>query len=662
MKTSLLVLAVSMIARAAAPVTTLANFPNSMVYAVQTDATGNIYVGGFQGNFAKANPFVAKLTPTGQTLYSTTLAGSNFGIAWAIAVDSSGAVYAFGSTNSPDFPVTPGALQTTMQGSFQGFVTKLDPSGKIVYSTFVGGATEVTPGLTSAPGLDSILVDSAGDVVITGQTRTKPMTPPFLPPSAPIVSSSESFVLKLDPAGAKILGGIGGIGGMVTTDRQGNIYVTGLEYGDGQTPQTPLSVTPGAFQSEPADVCSFLHNFFECGYQYVAKLNPALDRVLYATFVSGEYGATPAAISVDAEGDAFVVGTTESPDYPTTPDAYEPQYIASAPPNQSCFFSPNCVNLPPASGYLTEVNPSGTGLVYSSYFSGTQTDSINFAAFTPNEIYLGGSAGSADLPGLVGYPQPCLPQMYATHLSADATEIGATRVSPDKILAYDAFAGTLLGTSGSDVVAIDPNGPQPTIACILDSADFSPVTSVAPGQLLSLFGEFSIGQPSHAAAGRDLDFARRRHGRRQRSLQRSALRRRRADQLPGALFNCRCSASQYQPHFRALEPLGLAHAADRGEQPGGISQHRKAVAGARDLHGGERRIRQRSVAAGLESGRLGQHLSESRARGFHRDAVSQRPGSDVIPGCYRQCWDGGLSLGDGKCYLRHLGSECPDTG
>jgi hypothetical protein len=87
------------IAHAAEPVTTLANFPNHMIYAVQTDAAGNIYVAGFQGSFIKADPFVAKLSPTGQMLYSTTFAGSNFGIAWAIAVDSSGAAYVFGNTN-----------------------------------------------------------------------------------------------------------------------------------------------------------------------------------------------------------------------------------------------------------------------------------------------------------------------------------------------------------------------------------------------------------------------------------------------------------------------------------------------------------------------------------------------------------------------------------
>jgi hypothetical protein len=68
MKGSLLVPALLTLARAAEPVTTLANFPNSMVYAVQTDAVGNIYVAGFQGNSSKADPFVAKLSPTGQTL------------------------------------------------------------------------------------------------------------------------------------------------------------------------------------------------------------------------------------------------------------------------------------------------------------------------------------------------------------------------------------------------------------------------------------------------------------------------------------------------------------------------------------------------------------------------------------------------------------------
>jgi uncharacterized protein (TIGR03437 family) len=499
MKPSLLVFALLSFARAAAPATTLANFPNSMVYAVQTDAAGDIYVAGFQGSFDKADPFVAKISPAGQTLYSTTFAGSDFGIAWAIAVDAGGAVYVFGNTNSPDFPVTPGALQTTMQGSFQGFVSKLDPNGKIVYSTFVGGATDVTPGLTSAPGLDSILVDSAGDAIITGQAGTNSMTGTFPPAPAPMVSSSETFVLKLDPTGSKILAGISGVGGMIATDSQGNIYVTGLQYSEGNN---PLPVTPGAFQSEPtASACGLLGAFVTCGFQYVAKLNPGLNQVLYTTYVTGEYGATPAAISVDGQGDVFVAGTTVSPDYPTTPNAYEPQYIASAVPKVSCFFIINCINSPPAIGFLTEVNPTGTNLIYSSFFGGTQTDTINFFALTPNAIYLGGNATSADLPGLTGYPQQCLPEPYETRLNADGTEIGPSRIAPGKVLAYDAFAGTLIATRGTNVVAFNSNAPQASISCILDSADLQPVTSIAPGELLSLFGEFSSGSPATPPSG-----------------------------------------------------------------------------------------------------------------------------------------------------------------
>ena len=504
MKPLLFVFAVSLIARAAQPVTTLANFPNSMVYAVQTDAAGNLYVAGFQGNFAKADPFVAKLSPGGQTLYSTTFAGSGFGVAWAIAVDSSGDVYVFGTTNSPNFPVTPGALQTTLQirSQSQGFVAKLDPNGKIVYSTFLGGASTITPGLSLAPGLDSILVDSAGDVIITGGAETNSMPAQFPPAPAPVVGSSGSFVLKLDPTGAKILAGISGIGGMIAMDGQGNIYVAGA-----QNPAVvPLPSTPGAFQSQPStSACSLLGEMPACFYQYVAKLNPSLNSIVYTTYVGGEYGATPAAISVDAQGDVFIAGTTVSPDYPTTPDADEPQYIASAVPRVSCFFIINCVNAPPATGYLTELDPTGTGLVYSSYFGGTQTDTVTFAAFTPNAIYLAGSAGSADLPGFAGFPQPCLPETYATRLSADGTEIGASRTTPGNVLAYDSFAGTLIAaissTTGSDVVAVAPTAPQTPIACILDSADLQPVTFIAPGELLSLFGDFSSGSTSIPPAG-----------------------------------------------------------------------------------------------------------------------------------------------------------------
>src|SRR5580693_5315308 len=111
---------------------------------MQLDAAGNIY---FAGTFVSANQsfysaFVAKLSADGsQVLYFTALAGSsgnNYGN--ALAVGSDGSVYIGGSTFSPDFPVTAGALQSTFTGGSQAFFAKLNPAGALVYATFLNGS------------------------------------------------------------------------------------------------------------------------------------------------------------------------------------------------------------------------------------------------------------------------------------------------------------------------------------------------------------------------------------------------------------------------------------------------------------------------------------------------------------------------------------------
>jgi hypothetical protein len=56
-------------------------------------------------------------------------------------------------------------------------------------------------------------------------------------------------------------------------------------------------------------------------------------------------------------------------------------------------------------------------------------------------------------------------------------------------LAYDSTTGTLLLTSGNDLLRFDPSQATP-IACLLDAADLSPVTAIAPGELLAMFGRF----------------------------------------------------------------------------------------------------------------------------------------------------------------------------
>src|SRR5437588_483590 len=99
---------------AAVPSRTLAHLPNTGINAIKVDAVGNIYVAGFQGTLDTPDSydaFVAKLSPDGsRILYSTKFAGSKSDYAVALDIDSAGAAYIFGETQSQDFPVTPGAL------------------------------------------------------------------------------------------------------------------------------------------------------------------------------------------------------------------------------------------------------------------------------------------------------------------------------------------------------------------------------------------------------------------------------------------------------------------------------------------------------------------------------------------------------------------------
>jgi hypothetical protein len=110
--------------------------------------------------------FVAKLDPSGSSLvYSTYIGRAEGDSARAIAVDAFGNAYVTGGSRSPGFPVTPGAFQTVKKGEvYDAFVLKLDGSGSLVYSTFLGG--------TSSDGGNAIAVDALGNAVVMGQTES----------------------------------------------------------------------------------------------------------------------------------------------------------------------------------------------------------------------------------------------------------------------------------------------------------------------------------------------------------------------------------------------------------------------------------------------------------------------------------------------------------
>jgi len=360
------------------------------VYAMAMDGAGNIYVvghtqsadfpttpGTYDNSLAGGEDmFLVKVDPTLSTLlYSTFLGGAGDGV-YGLTVDASGNAYLTGDVSSPDFPVTAGAYDTSLGGSNDAFVTKINPAGggsaDLVYSTFLGGETEDVG--------RSIVVDSSGNAYVAGRTYSAdfPTTPGAFDTSYSGMSFDrpDAFVTKLNPSGTGLvystfLGGSGDDDAWgIAIDGAGNAYVTGRTW-----PST-FPTTAGAFDTTfngkrgntPPDA-------------YVTKLNAAGSGLVYSTFLGGKEWDSGRTIVVDADGSAYVVGFTDSPAYPVTADGFDTSYNG----NRDVF--------------MTRLNAAGSALVYSTFLGGTSGEhALGLAVDSLENVYLTGSTGSTNFP------------------------------------------------------------------------------------------------------------------------------------------------------------------------------------------------------------------------------------------------------------------------
>ncbi len=341
--------------------------------------------------FIVSNGFVSKLNAAGDALvYSTFLGGYANDQALAIAVDANENAYVTGQAGAsatinitpppsplpPTFPITAGAYQTAFNGLTDVFLTKLSASGSTAaYSTFLGGAGEDT-------GL-GVAVDGSGNAYVTGLTYSAdfPVTGTAL--QSTYQEAGDAFLAKVNAAGSALLystylGGAGldqGTG--VAVDGSGHAYLTG------GTKSTTLGFAPppGAYQASCA-----LDTTSRCeGDAFVAKLNPALSgaaSLLYFTYLGGSFADSGAGIAVDTAGDAYVTGSTVSADFPVSVAVFQPVYGGGN-----------------ADAFVTELNPAGSALIYSTFLGGSNTDSGSGIAVDVNgAAYVAGQTCSVDFP------------------------------------------------------------------------------------------------------------------------------------------------------------------------------------------------------------------------------------------------------------------------
>lgn len=352
-------------------------------FGIAVDGAGNAYVtgntestdfpvtaGAFRTTYGgSADAFVTKINPMGSELvYSTYLGGSGANEGYAIAVDGSGDAYVTGVTGSTDFPVTPGAFQTTCgSGSSCGvdsadaFVTKFNAIGTaLLYSTYLGGS-----GQDYGTG---IALDETGSAYVTGFAGSSnfPVTP-----GAFEISGSGAFVTKFNPTGTGLtystyLGGY--LGSSITVDGTGDAYVTGYAYGGFPT-------TSGAFQ-ETNNGAHGSPNAF------AAKFNSTGSALVYSTYLGGTLPAYGNGIAVDSFGNSYVVGYSYK-HFPVTPGALQK--------TDNSYASP----------FVTKFNPAGSALFYSTYLGGTNEDyGLGIALDGAGNAYLTGGTCSNDFPTL----------------------------------------------------------------------------------------------------------------------------------------------------------------------------------------------------------------------------------------------------------------------
>jgi len=302
---------------------------NDIPQAAAVDPSGNIWIAGEtdSDDFTLVNPivsqkvpyrtagFVIELDPTGQkVLFATYLAGHQRGAnpyssyATAIAFDAAGNAYVGGSTNEADFPTTPGALLSGQGGwdsaydsFFYSFLVKISPTGKLVYGTQLRtGASGCTPFVASRcighmstyAGVSDLAVDAGGAVTVAGI-------------AGGTYNPGYGYVSRVAPDGSKLIWdtGIPGnwavVGVTMAQNSGGNVnlfgrYVTLVASPPGM-PYQYSAGTPGL---------------------YVAKLSANGSTWLYTTDLGLAPDADAAGIALDSSGNAYLAGTSSSPQFP----------------------------------------------------------------------------------------------------------------------------------------------------------------------------------------------------------------------------------------------------------------------------------------------------------------------------------------------------------
>jgi hypothetical protein len=295
----------------------------------------------------------------------------------------------------------------------------IDP---LIYSTYLGGA--------GGDVATSIFADRYGNAYITGTSGSSGYYPRSYPTTIGAYKTmlaqgnTNIIVTKLNASGTGLIystfiGGSGGNGDGISVDASGNAYIAGWAGSD-------FPITPGAYE---------LTTGHSGTSPTITKLDSSGSKLIYSTFLNAIVGnAYITGIAVDILGSAYVTGyiNGDSVIFPTTPGAFESKYRGGE------------------DIFVTKLNPSGSGLIYSTCFGGASNDQSNAIAIdSSGNAYITGyslSSGAGAYPTTPGAFQP----YYKGGGDAFITKLNSSGTA----LIYSTYIGGSDGDAGNGI-AVD---------------------------------------------------------------------------------------------------------------------------------------------------------------------------------------------------------------
>ena len=428
------------------------------VQAMTTDAAGNTYLTGNRTlTSGVVDVFVTKLDPTGAVVFTNTF-GTN-AVGYLITVDPSGNIYVGGNVASADLLLS-NAIQTQAPSAPMAFLLKLSSDGvTVIYCTYFGG----TQGISEITGLAA---DAKGNLYVTGLTNSSDFPQTTSLPGVPLSGQGTNLmagimVAQLSPTGSlvfsAILAPVGGFYGYISN----SLPRIGLDASGN------IYVSGFTYVTNLTTTPGVITPSGGPG-TFIAKIKPGATGFAYLTyFGQSVYNVT--AMAVDAAGNVFLSGSSLDPAFP----------VATTAPS----------TLPPGSTvypFIAKLNPSGSALVFA-----TLALSVNSLALDAKGNVWGTLANTpTSLPNANGWTTG---SDYVAGLAADGSSLIYSARFPANTVAQavgvDASGFVHVAGQLGFVSSINPNAPPSMKVFALENGFLSGLTArVSPAEVVAVYG------------------------------------------------------------------------------------------------------------------------------------------------------------------------------